>query len=130
MLTLDTIEARAKALGWPTSHTTNPFDGPLLRVQTPSGYVAYGTDADGEVSIFDRETDLSPCRHDLAALKSPEPARPVVDPVTGLLPCPFCGGRVHYRDRFGEHIECEPCGLQFYAGEPGYTQAAWNRRTP
>ena len=136
-LTLDIIEARAKALGWPTSHTSNAFDGPCLRVETPSGYVVYGVDIDGETCIFNRETDLSPCRHDLAALESPEPARPAPDPVTGLLPCPFCGGKaVFIRDHIWSHTvtsaRCEDSGCaetQELSSE-SYARDAWNRRTP
>jgi len=83
-VTLDIIEQRAKALGWPISHRSNAFDGQLLRVETPSGYVSYGTDADGEVGIFDRETSISPCRHDLAALESPEQPSTQTGEVDGL----------------------------------------------
>lgn len=136
MLTLDIIEARAKALGWRTS--IRPFLGVVrLEVAIDAGvcvhHVAYYT-RDGEVV---RCLGHDACRHDLAALESPEPARPVVDPVTGLMPCPFCGGKATVSATIRARVaECRPCKfrlIRFAHGSfdaKGAIRAAWNSRTP
>jgi hypothetical protein len=84
--------------------------------------VVVGEDADG-YDVFGL--------HDLAALESPEPARPVVDPATGLLPCPFCGGEP--RQQVGQgwaDITCDGCNGSVVATSKAGARAAWNRRTP
>lgn len=125
---LDLIEARAKALGWPTNR--NPWLGVVrLRVTTdsdePAGVSYYMRDG-----VAVRCQGYTACRHDLAALESPEPARPVVDPVTGLLPCPFCGGKAETGPFCSASLECGGCGLRVYGHSRPEVRAAWNRRTP
>jgi hypothetical protein len=55
--------------------------------------------------------------------------RPVIDPVTGLLPCPFCGGETDILPHL-KAIECCDCGCLLSAASVDEARAAWNRRTP
>jgi len=71
----------------------------------------------------------------LEALESPEPVRPVVDPVMGLLPCPFCGSAASYRVDEDDSVTvwCDSlwCGAEVSdCYQPEEAKAAWNRRTP
>ncbi len=126
-LTLDDVEQRATALGWPYSRGT-ALGMPCVQVETPSGWIEYFADVVGEVLVTTahRLSDAEPCRHDIAALESP----PEPDEATGLLSCPFCGGKAQFYRDLAEHVECEGCGVEMDAGSPDATRAAWNRRTP
>ena len=131
---LDLIEARAKALGWQSVLSRFAF-GRSLRVETPSGLARY-VDIEGVTRYSPMSPDDNPSPHDLAALESPEPARPVVDPVAELLPCPFCGGKAEPGLSIVVDCEvgitCAGCGASVtdHDGDEGKAMAAWNRRTP